>query len=206
MTFDTIARIIELLLAGIGLLFVIVGWILPFKQSLKLNKLNQTAQLKQTQREWKMRLIDEQISKYYGPISAIIKEQSIIRQRIQYQIGRKVIFDKGKERLADLLPDEQLIWKHFIDTYKIPMQHKIIEIMENNAHLAIHGEHDIFVDKFMDYALGWELLDNQKREGVPNFYEYYYSFNYPVGFNNYINNTLDQLLKEKILLMKELDM
>lgn len=153
-----------------------------------------------------MRLIDEQISKYYGPISAIIKEQSIIRQRIQYQIGRKVIFDKGKERLADLLPDEQLIWKHFIDTYKIPMQHKIIEIMENNAHLAIHGEHDIFVDKFMDYALGWELLDNQKREGVPNFYEYYYSFNYPVGFNNYINNTLDQLLKEKILLMKELDM
>ena len=44
--------------------------------------------------------------------------------------------------------------------------------MENNTHLAIHGEHDIFVDKFMDYVLGWELLDSQKREGVPNFYEY----------------------------------
>lgn len=204
MTFDMITRIIELVLAGIGLLFIIVGWILPFKQSLKLNRLNQKAQLEQAQREWKMQLLDEQISKYYGPISAIIKEQSIIRQRIQYQIGRKVIFDKGKDRLADLAPDEQLIWKHFIDTYKIPMQHKIIEIMENNAHLAIHGEHDIFVDKFMDYVLGWELLDSQRREGVPNFYEYYYSFNYPVGFNKYINSTLEHLLKEKSSLMKEL--
>ena len=126
MTFDMITRIIELVLAGFGLLFIIVGWILPFKQSLKLNRLNQKAQLEQAQREWKMQLLDEQISKYYGPISAIIKEQSIIRQRIQYQIGRKVIFDKGKDRLADLAPDEQLIWKHFIDTYKIPMQHKII--------------------------------------------------------------------------------
>ena len=200
-----IMRIIELSLTVIGLLFIIVGWVLPFKQSLKLNRLNQTAQLKQAQREWKMQLLNEQISNYYGPISAIIKEQSIIRQRIQYQIGRKVIFDKGKDRLADLAPDEQLIWKHFIDFYKIPMQHKIIEIMENNTHLAIHGEHDIFVDKFMDYVLGWELLDSQKREGVPNFYEYYYSFNYPVEFNKYINNTLEHLIQEKVSLMKELD-
>ena len=205
MTFDMIMRIIELSLTVIGLLFIIVGWVLPFKQSLKLNRLNQTAQLKQAQREWKMQLLNEQISNYYGPISAIIKEQSIIRQRIQYQIGRKVIFDKGKDRLADLAPDEQLIWKHFIDFYKIPMQHKIIEIMENNTHLAIHGEHDIFVDKFMDYVLGWELLDSQKREGVPNFYEYYYSFNYPVEFNKYINNTLEHLIQEKVSLMKELD-
>ena len=158
-----ICRIVELIFTGVGLLFIIVGWIIPFKQSLGLNDLNQKAQLKQVQRAWKMQLIDEQISKYYGPISAIIKEQSIIKQRIQYQIGRQVIFDNGKDRLADLTRDEQLIWKHFVDTYKIPLQHKIIEIMENNAHLAVHGEHDIYVDKFLDYVLGWELLDSQKQ-------------------------------------------
>ena len=200
-----ICRIVELIFTGVGLLFIIVGWIIPFKQSLGLNDLNQKAQLKQVQRAWKMQLIDEQISKYYGPISAIIKEQSIIKQRIQYQIGRQVIFDNGKDRLADLTRDEQLIWKHFVDTYKIPLQHKIIEIMENNAHLAVHGEHDIYVDKFLDYVLGWELLDSQKQKGVPNYYEYYYSFNYPVGFNQYINSTLENLLNEKHALMQELN-
>lgn len=84
------------------------------------------------------------------------------------------------------------------------MQHRIIEIMRENAHLTIHGEHNIYVDQFLDYALGWELLDSQKKEGVPNYYEYYYSFSYPIGFNNYINNTLITLLKEKELLIHDL--
>lgn len=204
MTFDEITKILELIISTVGLIFVIVGWILPFKQSLKINKINQSAQLEQMQRELKIKMLDEQISKYYGPISAILTEQTIIRQRIWYQIGREIIFDKGKDKLSDLAPDEQLIWKHFIDEYKIPLQHKIIEIMQNNAHLAVHGEHDVFVTKFLDYALGWELLDNQKRNNVPNFYEYYYSYNYPIEFNNYIYSTLDSLIKEKSTLIEQM--
>jgi len=203
LTFDVFSKILELAISIIGLVLVVVGLILPFKQSIELNKINQNDQLKQEKRVWRMQLLDEQISKYYGPISAILKEQTIIRQRIWYQIGRTVIFDGGKDKLSDLAPEEQLIWKHFIDKYKIPMQHRIIEIMRDNAHLAIHGEHDIYVDQFLDYVLGWELLDSQKREGVPNYYEYYYSYNYPVSFNNYIHNTLARLLKEKELLISE---
>ncbi|OUQ62824.1 hypothetical protein B5E53_16960 [Eubacterium sp. An11] len=203
-TLNILFEIMELIISIIGLLLVVIGLILPFKQSVKLNQINQNNELEQEKRIWRMQLLDEQISKYYGPISAILREQTIIRQRIWYQIGRDVIFNNGKDKLTDLSPEEQLIWKHFIDKYKIPMQHRITEIMRDNAHLAIHGEHDIYVDQFLDYALGWELLDNQKKEGVPNYYEYYYCYNYPVGFNNYINNTLITLLKEKELLIYDL--
>ncbi len=49
----------------------------------------------------------------------------------------------------------------------------------------------------MDYALGWELLDNQKRNNVPNFYEYRYLINYPVEFVEYINKTLGILLRRQ---------
>ena len=96
MAFDDIVKVFELAISTVGLTFVIVGWILPFKQSLKLNKINQSAQLEQIQRELKIKMLDEQISKYYGPISAILTEQSIIRQRIWYQIGRQVIFEIGR--------------------------------------------------------------------------------------------------------------
>lgn len=203
LTFDVLSKILELIISVFGLLLVIVGLILPFKQSIELNKINQRDQLKQEKRVWRMELLDEQISKYYGPISAILKEQTIIWQRILFQIGRNVVFDNGKDKLSDLTPDEQLIWKHFIDNYKIPMQRRIIEIMRDNAHLAIHGEHDVYVDQFVDYVLGWELLDSQKREGVPNHYEYYYSSNYPGCFNKYINETLANLLREKETLIGE---
>lgn len=82
------------------------------------------------------------------------------------------------------------------------MQHQIVEIMRNNAHLAISGEDDVYVDIFLDYALEWELLDIQKRAGVPNYYEYY-SYNYPIGFNNYIYKTLKNLLEERDRLISE---
>ncbi len=153
-TLDVFFKILELVISIISLLLVIVGLILPFKQSIELNKINQNNQLKYEKRVWRMQLLDEQISKYYGPISAILKEQTIISQHIWEQIGSEVIFDRGKDKLSDLAPNEQLIWKHFIDKYKIPMQHRIIEIMRDNAHLALHGEHDEYVNRFLDYVLG----------------------------------------------------
>lgn len=208
MTFEEITTIFELVLTSIGLIFIIVGWIIPFKQSLRLNKINQLSQLEQTQRELKIKILDEQISKYYGPISALLTEQQIIGEKIWYQIGREKVFDNGKDKLSDLTPDERLIWTHFVDHYKIPLQHKIVEIMQCNAHLAIHGEHDRLVNSFLDYVLGWELLDNQRRNNVPNFYEYYYSYNYPKGFDAYIHDTLKTLIEEKQFLidqMKKLD-
>lgn len=50
---------------------------------------------------------------------------------------------------------------------------------------------------FIEYVLGWELLDNQKKNSVPNYYEYYYRHNYPVEFDNYIIITLKELQKRQ---------
>lgn len=58
---------------------------------------------------------------------------------------------------------------------------------------------------YLDYTLGWELLDNQKRNKVPNFYEYNYLYNFPVDFEKYINDTLNLLLNRQAELTGKLE-
>lgn len=79
---------------------------------------------------------------------------------------------------------------------------KMVEIMRNNLHLIYNSEIPTCYKNFLDYSLGWELLDNQKRNGVPNYYEYHYVFNYPAEFNRYIRVTLETLLNEQAALLK----
>lgn len=215
MEFEQIVKIIELLISIIGVILVGVGLVAPFYQSLELNKINQKNTLelnkvtqenalRQKQLEWKINILNEQISKCYGPISAILMEQEIISDKIWFVFGRKAIFDHGKDKLSDLTPDEQKIWVHFVDNYKIPLQHKILEILQRNKHLLVQNESSASIDRFMDYALGWELLDSQARHGVPNYYEYYYSFNYPVDFNKHIKRTLKELIENRDKLIAQM--
>ena len=120
-------------------------------------------------------------------------------------MGKTFIFSKNQFKLSDLSQDEQKIWKHFVDKYILPTNQKIISILENNQHLIFKSEIPTSLSTFQNYALGWELLDNQKREGVPNYYEYYYSINFPREFQIYINKTLKTLLKiqSELLQMSE---
>lgn len=101
--------------------------------------------------------------------------------------------------------EEQKIWMHYVDTYKIKSQRKMVEIMRSNLHLVYKSELPTCYKIFLDYSLGWEMLDNQKRSGVPNYYEYHYANNYPAEFNRYIKLTLEALLNEQANLIKELD-
>ena len=201
---EQISLLISAVSSIISAPLVVIGWIVVFRQSVKLNNINRSAELSERKLEWKIQYIDQQIANYYGPIAAILREQTIIRQRIEYQFGRDYSFAAGKDTLADLTPDEQLIWKHFVDNYKIPLQREIINIMRKNAHLAESGEYSEAVDQFMDYVLGWELLDSQKRNGVPNFYEYHYGTAYPKEFNHYIFTRLEELQNRKQELIKNI--
>lgn len=99
--------------------------------------------------------------------------------------------------------NEQKIWMHYVDTYKIPNQMKMVEILRNNTHLMYDSVIPNCVYTFLDYVLGWELVDNQSRNGVKNYYEYQYSYNYPKEFNRYIQNTLSILLEEQAKLTKQ---
>lgn len=55
----------------------------------------------------------------------------------------------------------------------------------------------------MEHSLVYELLDNQKKNGVPNFYEYRYISGYPREFDHYIETTLMKLLNEQAEIIKE---
>ena len=197
MDFEQTVKIIELVLVALGLVFVVFGWIIPYCQNLKIEAERKETDMKLRQKQWEKEQIDNQIAEFYGPISALLQEQDIIFERILYMLGRRHVFSKDQFQLSDLPENEQKIWIHYVDTYKIPLNNKIVEIIRNKKHLVYKSEIPTCFKLYLDYTLGWELLDNQKRSGVPNYYEYFYSFNFPSEFTIYINNTLDVLLKRQ---------
>jgi hypothetical protein len=202
LNFETVSKIVELLFAFIGLLFIIFGWVIPYKQSIKSTEKQHKFEQKLLCAQWEKELLDKQISEFYGPIAELLREQDMRRALIQYQIGRKSIFHEGQDKISDLTEQEQKIWMHFIDTYSLPTQTRIIEIFQTHQHLIYQSDTPECFRPFMEYVLGWELLDNQKRNSVPNYYEYHYSYNYPIEFNRYIENTLMILLNRQKELME----
>ncbi|MBQ2968464.1 MAG: hypothetical protein IJE10_10145 [Clostridia bacterium] len=147
--------------------------------------------------KWEKDFVEEQISQFYGPISMLLREKRLLFERILEMFGRRKVFLENQTRISDLTDDEQKIWIHYVNTYKIPIDKKIIEIIRNKHHLIYNSEMPECFHRYLDYALGWELLDNQKRNDVPNYYEYYYCFNFPKDFRIYIDNTLSLLQNKK---------
>ncbi len=203
MNFDQVVKVIELLLSFVGLIFVVFGWIIPYRQNIRIEDSRKKNEIVFRQKQWEKEQIDKQIAEFYGPISALLQEQNILFERILYTFGRRHVFSKDQTSLSDLPEDEQKIWAHYVDTYKIPLNNRIIEIIQSKKHLIYKSEIPTCFDVYLDYALGWELLDNQKRHGVPNYYEYYYCYNFPKEFSVYINNTLRVLLKRQAELIGE---
>lgn len=198
---ELVFRIIETTITGLGLILVIFGWVIPYRQSLKAEALRKKNEEEAEKIRWKKELVDRQISDLYGPLHALIIEGDVMFSRILYQLGRNYVIPPNMG-FYDLSGDEQKIWRHYVDTYKIKSQLSMVEIMRNNLHLIYDSKIPTCYKNFLDYSLGWELLDNQKRNGVPNYYEYHYSFNYPREFNHYIKTTLETLLNEQAELMK----
>ncbi len=198
---ELILRIIELIFSLMGLVFIVLGWFILYQQSLKTENLRKENDIKTEKIRWKKEFIDRQIADLYGPISSLIREANIEFALIQFQLGRSYIIPKN-HTFKDLPENEKKIWIHYVDTYKIPMQLKIAEILREGTHLMYNGEIPACVNTFLDYTLGWALLDNQKRNGVENYYEYYYSYNYPKSFDDYIRNTLHLLYEERTKLIE----
>ncbi len=198
---EIVFRIIEIIIASFGVAIVIIGWIIPYHQSLKAEKRHMENEVQLEKMRWRKELIDRQISELYGPMNALIIQGEISFKRILYQMGRNVVFPNNTD-FSDLCEEDQKIWKHYVDTYKIPNQLKMANLLLDNTHLLYNSEMDDSCFVFLDYALGWELLDNQKRNDVPNYYQYCYSRNYPQQFNEYIRTTFEVLLKEQKELLK----
>lgn len=189
-------RIIELSISFLALILVIFGWVIPYRQSKQSEKERNNYEKEMEKIRLKRDFIDKQIAKLYGPLAAIIRELDISFELITFQLGRKYIF-KDNQQLKDLPENEQKIWVHYVNTYKIPAQAKMVEIIRNNTVLMYNSEMPECVYRFLEYCIGWELLDNQSKNGVPNFYSYHYSFNYPKEFDRYVCETLNFLLDEQ---------
>lgn len=187
-------KIIELVFSFMGLVFVVFGWIIPYRQDLKEEKKRRKFEIELLKCQWEKEFVDRQISNLYGPIAALLRQNEIIYSLIMYQLGRSYVFGRNQWKLSDLAEEDQKVWAHYVDNYLLPTMGKIVDIINENQHLIYNSRIPKCFEVFLDYALGWELLDNQKRSGVPNYYDYYYSFNFPILFNEYINITLKKLL------------
>jgi len=197
---EIVFKIIEISLVALGLVLVVFGWIVPYRQSKTIDDRRRKNEQELEIIRWKKEFIDRQISELYGPIYALILESDIQFSRILYQLGRRVVFKDGQD--FDNLPErEQKIWKHYVDTYKIDSQLRMVEIFRKNIHLVYKSEIPTEYKYFLDYSLGWELLSNQSSSGVHNYYGYHYLYNYPIGFNRYVKKTLDILQKEQAALL-----
>lgn len=195
-TTELILKIIELVISFLAVILIIFGWIIPYKHSKQLEKNRNNYEREKEKRRLKKEFIDKQISQLYGPLAAIIREADISFKLITFQLGRKHIFENGRE-LKDLPENEQKIWIHYVDKYKLPAQAKMIEIIRNNIELMYNSEIPECVYTFLDYCIGWELLANQQKNGIANYYAYHYSYNYPKEFDYYICDTLNFLLEEQ---------
>lgn len=177
-----------------------------YKQKRNSEKRINDFEIKFLRIKWEKEHIDQQISLIYGPISQLLKEQNIRFNRILEMIGRREVFQKCQYKLSDLADDEQKIWKHFVDNYKIPVNNSIIEILRVNRHLIFQAkENEYAINSFLDYAVGWELLDNQVKHKVPNHYEYYYCYNFPKKFADYVYGTLLYLQEKQRELLNKIE-
>ncbi len=201
---EIIFSLVETIIGAASLILVVFGWIIPLKHSSKMEKAKIHHENEIEAIRWKKSLLDKQISQLYGPIYSLLSEMDTIRNRVMYQLGQYHAFSAGMS-LSDMPEENQLIWKHYVDNYKIKQQLEIVKIIRENIHLMYKSEIPRCYDEFLDYALGWELLDNQKRNNVPNFYDYHYTTNFPVDFKSYIIKTLSTLQKEQMELEKKLE-
>ena len=140
-TIELTCKVIELFLEFIGLLLIVVGWIVPYRQSLKTQINNKIYEMNFQKRKWYKELVDKQISEFYGPISELLHEDTMIFRFVLEQMGRKSVFEDGHHKMSDLSFDDQKRWKHYVEYYKIPFQNKILDIIRKNKHLVYESKY-----------------------------------------------------------------
>lgn len=161
---EDIFRVLDLILSFVGLILAWFGFIVPYVQSKKAEEKRREDEIKAQQTQWEKEWIDMQISNLYGPLNELTKEQSVRWKLILWQLGRNSVFKKNQSKLSDLPQYEQKIWMHFVDNYILPTNKRIVEIIEGNQHLIYNSIIPPSFNTYLEYALGWEMLDNQKKK------------------------------------------
>lgn len=193
--YDFIFAIINTVFSGISLLFIVFGWIIPYKQSQKqtLNQRKYEESIKQEQ--YTKDKIDEQITKLYVPLYTLSMEKKMQTNILLNRLNRSYVFAKG-QNINDLSENDKKLWIDFLKNHYIPNLNRMKEILNNNIHLIYDPELPSSYQRFMSYTLklnnDLELYFSSSNNNYANLF---IEDNYPSDFDIYINKTLGRLLQ-----------
>lgn len=192
---ELMLNIINTIFSGFSVIFIIFGWIIPYKQSQKQQK-NQRNYEKATKvDEYYKNRIDEQISKLYVPLYSLSMENKMQFNVLLKKLNRNYVFAKGKT-INNLNENDKFLWLDFAKNHFVPNLNHMKDILNNNIHLIFDSELPFSYQRFMEYTLkinnDLELYLNHANIDYSNFFV---DDNYPNDFDIYINKTLDKLLQ-----------
>ena len=72
---ETTLKIIEVVISAFGVLLIIFGWIVPYRQAIKQEANRKKNEDEAQKNRWQKEMIDKQISELYGPLSQIIRSR-----------------------------------------------------------------------------------------------------------------------------------
>lgn len=193
--YDLILNIINTILSGFSVLFIVFGWIIPYKQSQKQQKEQRKYEESIKSEQYYQDKVDEQISKLYVPLYSLSMENKMQTNILLKKLNRSYVFAKGKT-INTLSSNDKSLWIDFVKNHFSPNLNQMREILNNNIHLILNSELPSSYQRFMEYTLklNYDLdfyLDNPDNNNETLFIEE----NYPSDFDIYINKSLDKLLQ-----------
>lgn len=193
--YDLILNIINTILTALSVIFIIFGWIIPYKQSQKQQKEQRKYDESISEKQYNKEKIDEQISKLYVPLYTISMENKIQINILLKKLNRNYVFAKG-ETINNLTESDLVLWINFLKNHFVPNLNRMKEILNNNIHLIYEPNLPSSYQRFLKYTLKL-TTDLNLYLNDPNI-DHSNSFvdeNYPNDFDIYINKTLDKLLQ-----------
>lgn len=195
--YDLILNIINTILSGISVLFIIFGWIIPYKQSQKQQKEQRYYDKTIKSEQYYQDRVDEQISKLYVPLYSLSMENKMQTNILLNKLNRNYIFAKG-QTINDLNDTDKILWIDFVKNHFLPNLNCMKEILNNNMYLIYESELPSSYKRFIKYTLrlnnDLELYLNSPNINNHNLFV---EDNYPNDFDIYINKILDRLLQEQ---------
>ena len=132
--YDLILNIINTILTALSVIFIIFGWIIPYKQSQKQQKEQRKYDESISEKQYNKEKIDEQISKLYVPLYTISMENKIQINILLKKLNRNYVFAKG-ETINNLTESDLVLWINFLKNHFVPNLNRMKEILNNNIHL-----------------------------------------------------------------------
>ncbi len=167
------------------IILLISGQILTLLVLLATNYLNRrhSQQLLEGQLQTLKRVehLQEQITKFYGPIHTLL----CVNQAVL-----KVRFDPETKSFTKKVPDE--LWHDLRDNILIPNNLTIVEIIKSNFHLIEGAEIPTSIISFIIHAEVWA---RRHKHGFDKM-DYLDSFGFPAEFVEYIRKTTEITKRE----------